>query len=117
MSQKGIPQMIPGLYKADFATPLGSGAGVIHIQDGKIRGGDSVMMYVGDYVAANGNFTATINVDRHTVDPNVISVFGIDKLSIHLAGKYDNAGNATCFGTSPQAPGVNFNANLQRIAA
>jgi hypothetical protein len=109
--------MIPGLYKASFSTPYGSGSGVVHVQSGQLHGGDSMMMYVGGYSASNGNFKATVKVNRHTTDPNMISVFGIDDFSIDLVGQYDDHGNVVCAGTSPQAPGVNFKANLLRLAA
>jgi hypothetical protein len=38
-----------GLYWVEFRTPLGSGAGVVVLQDGNLRGGDSSMYYFGTY--------------------------------------------------------------------
>lgn len=38
-----------GLYRVTFRTPLGEGAGVAVLLDGKIRGGDSAFAYSGRY--------------------------------------------------------------------
>jgi hypothetical protein len=41
-----------GTYIVRFATPMGEGAGVIYMEDGKARGGDSLIAYVGSYNVA-----------------------------------------------------------------
>lgn len=45
-----LPATLPsGLYKIAFETPSGTEYGVAYLQDGKLRGGDSGMAYVGSY--------------------------------------------------------------------
>ncbi len=56
--------MKDGLYNIEFATHLGSGAGVVVLRDGKIRGGDSSMYYVGDYSLDGDAVRASVSVSR-----------------------------------------------------
>jgi hypothetical protein len=46
--------MQTGLYKVNFKTPLGLGAGVVVLENGMIRGGDSSMFYRGTYRGGAG---------------------------------------------------------------
>ena len=106
--------MREGLYKVEFSTPLGMGYGVVHAKGGKMLGGDSSMYYVGSYTVESGTLTATIKVDRHSPALQT-TVFGRDNVTIHVAGKVN--GNAIAAkGTSPQAPGIGFQANLTHIS-
>jgi len=107
--------MKTGLYKVDFRTPLGAGAGVVVIEDGKVRGGDSAIAYFGTYHLEQDNFTATVRTLRHTANPQLVNVFGHDDVEIRLAGKF-TGDSADVQGSSPQAPGVTFGARLTRIA-
>ena len=47
-----------GLYAIRFQTPLGAGAGVAYLENGKLRGGDSMMAYVGSFNETGGVLTA-----------------------------------------------------------
>jgi hypothetical protein len=105
-----------GLYKVTFSTPLGTGYGVVHAQDGQIRGGDSLIYYVGEYTTNGENMSAVVGTDAHSNVPGMGSVLGPSKATINLSGKV-NGDTVTCQGSSPQAPGIAFKATLQRIAA
>ncbi|MBX5020446.1 hypothetical protein [Rhizobium lentis] len=104
-----------GLYKVTFGTPLGSGTGVVYALDGKIRGGDSMIAYVGEYATDGDQMSAVVITDAHSNVPGMISVLGPSKAQINLVGK-TSGDTVTCQGASPQAPGVTFKATLQRIA-
>lgn len=104
-----------GLYAVDFKTPLGAGAGVIHLQDGKAVGGDSGLYYFGDYQVSGDSFKATIQTDRHG-SHEMKSVFGTDKVTINLEGNF-SGDTAKLTGSSPMAPGITFQASLRALAA
>lgn len=107
--------MIDGFYKVAFATQLGAGAGVVHLRDGKVWGGDSSLCYLGTYSLSGDDFTATVRTDKHTSVPGHGSVFGIDQVDIRLTGSASN-GTIRTRGTAAQAPGVSFEAVLTKIA-
>ncbi len=103
--------MLPnGFYVVHFKTPRGSGAGVLMLTDGQLRGGDSSIMYTGTYSQDGDKFTADVSTRRHTA--GMPSVFGVDAITIHLAGKSSGT-SASCTGS---AAGVTFQADLNRIS-
>jgi hypothetical protein len=101
-----------GLYSVRFKTPMGEGAGVVTLIDGKLCGGDAGIAYLGSYTQDGDNFKATVKTQRHT--HGLGSVFGKDNVTISLAGKSSGTG-ADCTGTADEAPGVSFRAALARI--
>ncbi|MDQ1229283.1 GrlR family regulatory protein [Sphingomonas sp. SORGH_AS_0879] len=103
-----------GLYAIRFVTPFGGGAGVGYFHNGQLRGGDSMMAYVGTYHESNGRITADVRSYKHTSVPGMASVFGVDEVDIHLEGSV-SGDNATLTGTAPQAPGVRLQVSLQRL--
>ena len=103
-----------GLYKVAFQTPIGVGYGVVVLRDGQLLGGDSAMFYAGDYDQSGDAFTANIQIDTHSAVPGFGSVFGVPKAQIKLAGNTANQ-PLTVSGTSPQAPGVSFQATLHHL--
>ena len=104
-----------GLYKADFQTQRGSGHGVVVIADGKITGGDSMMYYVGTYTETNNQFTAQLNVDRHSNIAGMQPVFGVNRVNITLTGTV-SGDKITTTGQAKEAPGVSFSALLTRLS-
>jgi hypothetical protein len=107
-------EMQNALYKVEFQTPLGAGAGVVFLQDGKIHGGDSAMFYVGKVSESGDNLTAEVEGKLHTNVPPTELVFGVSHTHIILKGK--GSGNAaTLTGTAKEAPGVAFQAKLTKI--
>lgn len=107
--------MRDGLYKVEFKTPLGSGAGVLHVLQGKVWGGDAGLYYVGTVNENGDRFTATVRVDRHTRHPGISSVFGMDRVNITLDGS-TQGDQGTAKGTAKEAPGILFQAQLKRIS-
>jgi hypothetical protein len=104
-----------GLYKIEFQTPRGAGAGVVVLTDGIVRGGDSALYYVGNYQVADGKFTAAVSTGRHSGSPQTMpSVFGMDSISINASGTAGDD-SARIVATSPNAPGVQLNGALTRI--
>jgi len=103
--------MLPdGFYVAQFKTPKGSGAGVLTLANGKLRGGDSAIMYSGTYLQDGDKFTAHVSTKRHT--QGMPSVFGVDAVSLTLTGKSSDV-TASCTGA---AAGVTFQADLHRVS-
>lgn len=103
-----------GLYAIRFQTPFGAGAGVAYLENGKLRGGDSMMAYVGSYNESNGALDADVHAYKHTDVPGMGSVFGVDQVDIHLTGTV-SGGNASLTGTAPQAPGVRLQVSMERL--
>ena len=103
-----------GLYAIRFQTPVGAGAGVAYLENGKLRGGDSMMAYVGTYNEAGGTLNADVRAYKHTNVPDMVSVFGVDQVDIHLQGTV-SGGNAKLTGTAPQAPGVTLQVSMERL--
>ncbi|UNK39387.1 hypothetical protein MNR02_06680 [Shinella sp. H4-D48] len=105
--------MRDGLYAVQFATPLGAGGGVVYLEAGRLRGGDSAIFYTGDYSVNGDQFSATVSTGRHT--QGMASVFGIDSVIINVKGQVvGDTVNAT--GTSPQAPNLQFRATIKRLS-
>jgi hypothetical protein len=107
--------MRDGLYKVHFQTPRGAGDGVIVLKDGQLRGGDSLIYYVGTYTQNGDRFSADVKTDAHSNNPNMQSVFGMNRVRINITGT-TKGDSAQMTGTSPDAPGVNFQASLTRLA-
>lgn len=107
--------MRDGLYRVHFSTQLGAGAGTLFVRDGKVWGGDSGMFYVGTVIVDGDKLTAHVDINRHTSNNGIVSVFGIDKAQIRLSGTV-SGDDVAAVGTSPQAPGMTFKANLNRLS-
>ena len=103
-----------GLYKVAFQTPLGAGYGVAVLRDGVIEGGDSMMFYRGTYSQEGDAFTASVEIGTHSTVKGMDSVFGVASGSIDLAGQTGSM-PATVQGSSPQAPGISFQAVLSPL--
>ena len=103
-----------GLYKVEFQTPLGSGSGVVVLHDGRIRGGDSIIYYVGTYTENGNQFSAEVRTDSYAKVPGMTSVFGMDKVNIKLQGA-SNGDTAALMGKANEVPNVGFQAKLSRL--
>ena len=109
--------MEDGLYKAAFKTPMGEGFGVVHLSGGTLSGGDSMMYYVGTYSEDGGQFTASVEVNKHSSPHGMVSVFGPGNNRVHIDINGQSTGNsATAKGSSPQAPGVGFAVTLTKLS-
>jgi hypothetical protein len=113
--QQEISAMRDGLYRADFRTQRGSGSGVVHVQNGKLWGGDAQMYYVGSYSVVGRRVTAQVTASRHTQRAVDASVFGLDKVTLTLDGTVH--GDAVRWtGTAAEVPGADFGAELIRLS-
>jgi hypothetical protein len=74
-----------GKYSVWFRTPLAEGTGVVVLaSDGKLGGGDTIMLYTGHWQTDGEQFEATLFATRHSPGPGA---FGeIDDLDITLTG-------------------------------
>jgi hypothetical protein len=104
-----------GLYKVEFHTVHGTGAGVIYASSGKFRGGNSGFAFIGSYSGAGDNIQARVSTQRHNDDPTIKPLFGADMITLALKGK-ENGDIVDFEGSALQLPGVLFRAVLIRIA-
>ncbi|WOH63682.1 hypothetical protein [Bradyrhizobium sp. BWA-3-5] len=99
-----------GIYAAWFKTPLGQDTGILHVEDGKIWGHDSVMTYSGSCEVDGDRFTATVTTNRHTEGQP--TVFGDDQEpELNLVGTCSGK-FATYVGKAEQFPGVPLEGTL-----
>lgn len=84
-NRTGSRMLENGSYTAWFKTPLKQGAGLAHLADGRIEGGDGFMTYAGTYTLIGDRFTAVLQVMRHSEGP--MSVFGVDNFTLDLEGR------------------------------
>ena len=103
-----------GFYAIEFSTPLGNGNGVVTLLGGHIRGGDSMIYYVGNYQLDGEHFSADVTTNAHAHEPGMSSVFGRDNVHISLNGAFSGS-DAVLTGTAREVPGLKFNAKLKRI--
>ena len=101
-----------GQYAAWFKTPRGEGTGILHLANGKISGGDSVLTYSGSYQVDEDRFTAVVSTRRHAAGQPTL--FGIDEVQIEVSGKSTGT-TASCVGAAKQAPELSFQATLIRV--
>jgi hypothetical protein len=104
-----------GFYKVDFHTVHGTGCGVLHAIDGKMRGGNSAFAFIGTYTGEGASIKVKISTQRYNDDPSFKALFGIDRITLTLAGREDGD-TAEFEGTALQVPGVAFRAVLSRIS-
>lgn len=103
-----------GLYKVEFETPRGKALGVVHAEDGKIRGGSSAFVYIGSYTQDGHSIAGKVSSKRHTADSSLPSVFGFDEVTIAFQGAV-KGDFAMCEGTAAEFPSLAFKAVLTRV--
>jgi hypothetical protein len=73
--------MLNGFYRVNFETRIGgAGAGVVVLENGMFRGGDSGMFYRGIFTDDGVKFSATVFIGRRTGKGRPVSVFKKDDL-------------------------------------
>jgi len=104
-----------GLYSVKFsAQGQGGGAGVVVLQDGQVRGGDSGSFYRGTYSATNGQFSAQVSIRNHFFHPSMEYLFGREGGEVSLSGTYtEDSAHATA--TSPQLP-ITLDCHFELVA-
>jgi hypothetical protein len=104
--------LVNGFYQVSFKTPLGTGAGVAVLQDGRLHGGNSYHCFLGTYIVMAKHVSAQIEVSRHT--EGEASVMGLDDMIVTITGDVLPNGMSGR-GSSEQAPGAPLYFELVRI--
>ena len=79
--------MLEALWSVDFRSSFGiQGTGVVVFETGRVFGGDSLMIYVGNYKVENGAIHAEINVRKYANVPGMASVVGLDSFNLKVSG-------------------------------
>ena len=73
------------------------------------------MYYTGEYTIDHGEVDARLMADTHSVMPGIMSVLGLPKARLHLRGTAAEQ-SAHLSGTSPDHPGLSFEATLTYLA-
>ncbi len=83
--------MIEALWSVEFGSNLGSiGAGIAVFETGRILGGDSAFMYIGNYKTENGTVHSDIHVTKYNNLSHMQSIFGpLTSFHIKVSGKSD----------------------------
>lgn len=114
MSRSTLPN---GLYKVAFETRTGTDYGVAFLADGKLRGGDSGMAYVGSYSQEGQLFSADLSVTQHRHLPGAVSALGLNNVFVQLHGVVEPESCVVRVqGSSPESGAVRFSARLSLIA-
>jgi hypothetical protein len=81
--------MIEAFWAVIFINDSGNyGAGVLVLENGLIRGGDSNYYYVGDYKIKDEILNANVRVKHYFGEPN--NIFGpLSTVNVNLSGKID----------------------------
>ena len=80
--------MLEALWSVTFVVPTSGsyGAGVVVLENGTVRGGDSAYYYVGNFRVKDDVFIADVSINHYFGAPN--NVFGnIQKTEVTLSGK------------------------------
>ena len=104
-----------GLYKIAFRSAHGTDYGVAYMLDGRLRGGDSEMAYVGSYEMDGDLLTVQLSVTQHRAAAGIGNVFGYQNIQVEMAGIVDN-GRLSLRGSSREVPSVRFEARLSHLA-
>jgi hypothetical protein len=107
--------MHEGFYAIAFQVGDAVGHGVLHLNEGRVRGGDSLLYYMGSYILDGENITAEIKTDAHAKIPGVRALFGRDIIHITLKGSFAGE-ECKLTGVAREAPTVKFTATLKKLA-
>lgn len=105
-----------GLYQIAFRSAQGTDYGVAYMQDGRLRGGDSGMAYVGSYEQDGDLLTVRLSVTQHrAIAGGIGNILGYPNIHIEMAGIIEE-GRLNLRGTSQEVPSVRFEARLSHLA-
>jgi hypothetical protein len=106
--------VLDGFYQARFETSEGNNCGVITLTEGnKLCGGNNELMYVGTYTRQGTNFFAEVEVKKLFGIKTSGGVFR-EGLKINMRGS-GGFQNILCVCESPDLPGVEMKAVLERV--
>ena len=83
--------MLEALWSVEFGSNVGSiGAGVAVFETGRVLGGDSAFMYVGNYKTDSGVVHSEIRVTKYNNLSGMQSIFGpLTSFNLKVSGKAD----------------------------
>lgn len=101
-----------GLYRVAFNVPMENGAGVIHLRDGELWGGDGIAYYRGNYLTDDTGVALRLTVRRHSAGH---IFFALEAVEIELRGQVVEDG-AIVSGEIPNAPGAVVDARISFLS-
>lgn len=82
--------MLEALWSVEFQSSFGMhGNGVAVFETGRVFGGDSTMIYTGNFKVENGGITSDIRVSKYAKAPGMTSVVGLNDFNLKVTGKPD----------------------------
>jgi hypothetical protein len=95
--------------------PLAEGTGVVMLApDGKLSGRDAIMSYTGHWRVEGEQFEANISAVKHSIGAGAFGA--LDKIDVTVIGLARGGSTASCKGTAKQAPGLELEVTLVRMA-
>ena len=76
-----------GLYKVDFITPALRGFGVVIFEQGRARGGDSIVAYNGTYTETGSDIEIQLEAFRHSHKNDLVPIFGNEHVTMTVNAK------------------------------
>ena len=83
--------------------------------DGRLRGGDSGMAYLGSYMQEGQLFSAQMTVTQHRHVPGAVSALGLHDMLVELHGVVEGDSVLHVRGSPPETAMVRFTARLSLI--
>lgn len=106
--------MFEGFYKVDYQAGDVAGRSVMHVQGGRMLGGNSAFAHVGSYQEAEGVITGRLAGQRHAVDRRFRTLYGDDDAEVDMRGWAE--GSRYRFESTPvQMPGVKLHSVMTRL--
>jgi len=75
-----------GFWIVQFTGVQGFGWGVLTLINGRVFGGDSMMLYTGSYTQEGTTLRASVHVKAHANVPGIQSVMGRNEFDLELSG-------------------------------
>jgi hypothetical protein len=63
--------------------------GIVVFEAGRIFGGDSAMIYTGEYFIRDNDVRAIAHVKRYASPPGIVSAFAFNEFTVRVNGQYD----------------------------
>jgi hypothetical protein len=76
-----------GFYKCDYRAGEVAGRSVMHVQGGRMLGGNSAFAHVGSYQEIDGEIVGRVTGQRHAVDDRFRTLYGADDDEIVMRGR------------------------------
>jgi len=81
---------LEALWSISFESDTGIGGnGIVVLEAERLFGGDSAMIYTGEYRIKENFVRVRTHVKRYSSPPGMVSVFGFNEFTLEVNGKYD----------------------------